>query len=105
LIREIKQIIVEKRIKEPEEIKRIIIEISGELNIKLSEKQLEDITNLMEQITKLNINTDAIRQQLEGMGEQLKNISRDNQEVKSLLGRIIDMLRSLIESILGLLSR
>jgi uncharacterized protein YpuA (DUF1002 family) len=105
LIREIKQIIIEKQIKEPEEIKKIIIEISGELNINLSEKQLEDITNLMQQITKLNIDTDAIRQQLEGMGEQLRNISRDNQEVKSLLGRIIDMLRSLIESILGLFSR
>ncbi|SNS38561.1 Uncharacterized protein YpuA, DUF1002 family [Anaerovirgula multivorans] len=105
LIREIKQIIVERRIQEPEEIRRVVIEIAGQLNIQLSEEQVGNITNLMRQITKLNINTEAIKQQLEGIGQQLRDISRDNQEVQSLLGRIIEMLRKLIESILGIFSR
>lgn len=105
LIREIKQVIVERRIQEPEEIRRIIIEIAGDLNIQLSEKQVEDITNLMQQITRLNIDTNVIRQQLEGIGQQLRDLSRGNQEVQSLLGRIIEMLRRLVESILGMFSR
>ncbi|AOY75130.1 DUF1002 domain-containing protein [Clostridium formicaceticum] len=104
LIREIKEVIVEKRIREPEEIKRVVIEIAGQLNIRLTEGQIEEITKLMEGITRLNLNTEVIRQQLHGIGRQLRDISRENQQVQSFLQRIIEMLRSIVESILGIFS-
>ncbi|AKL97079.1 putative protein DUF1002 [Clostridium aceticum] len=104
LIREIKEVVVEKRIREPEEIKRVVIEIAGQLNIRLTEGQVEEITRLMERITRLNLNTEVIRQQLHGIGQQLRDISRDNQQVQSLLQRMIEMLKRLVESILGMFS-
>jgi len=105
LVREVKEIIVEKKIKEPEEIKKIILEIAGKLDISLNQKQIEDLSRLMEQITKLNLNTDAIKQKLEGIGQQIKDISKDNEQVKSLLTRILDAIKRLIEYISSMLSK
>ncbi|SDL26980.1 DUF1002 domain-containing protein [Natronincola ferrireducens] len=105
LIREIKEVIIERKIREPQEIRRIVIEIAGQLNIQLTEKQVEDITKLMEQITRLNLNTEVIQQQLQGIREGLRDISRDNQEVQSFLQKILEVLRRILESILGMFSR
>ncbi|SET73063.1 Uncharacterized protein YpuA, DUF1002 family [Natronincola peptidivorans] len=105
LIRKIKQVVVERRIREPQEIRRVVIEIAGQLDIQLTENQVEDITGLMQQITKLNLNVDAIQQQLQGIEEELREISLDMEETRSLLERIIEMIRGLLESILGMFSR
>ncbi|GAB6085530.1 DUF1002 domain-containing protein [Alkaliphilus crotonatoxidans] len=104
LIQTIKQEIVEKNIKSPEEIRRIIIEISGNLNINLNERQIEDITRLMEGISRLNLDTDEIRQQLRGITEQLGEIARQNEEVRGLLQRIIDLIKDFFNSLIGMLT-
>ncbi|WP_034328604.1 DUF1002 domain-containing protein [Alkaliphilus transvaalensis] len=105
LIKEVKEEIIEKGVKNPEEIKRIVIEIAGRLDINLNTQQIEDISKLMEQISRLNLNTDVIRQQLQGIGQQLGEIAKQNEEVKSLLDRIIEMFRRLLESIFNMIGR
>lgn len=104
LIQTVKEEIVEKKIKNPEEIKRIIIEIAGRLDINLNNQQIEDITKLMEGITRLNLDTEEIKRQLKGIGEKLGEITKQNEEVKSLLRRIIDMIKNFFNSILGMLT-
>ncbi len=104
LIQTVKEEIVEKKIKNPEEIKRIIIEIAGKLDINLNNQQIEDITKLMEGITRLNLDTEEIKRQLKGIGEKLGEITKQNEEVKSLLRRIIDMIKNFFNSILGMLT-
>lgn len=103
LIQAVKEEVIEKNIKSPEEIRRIIIEISGRLDINLNNQQVEELTKLMERITRLNLNTNEIRRQLQGIGEKLGEITRQNEEVRSLLERIIDFIRQLFESILGMI--
>ncbi|MCC5910788.1 MAG: DUF1002 domain-containing protein [Clostridiaceae bacterium] len=105
LIREVKKIIVERNLRDPEEIRKVVIEIAAQLNITLSEKQVEDITKLMERISRLELNTEVIRQQLEGVGQRLREISVNNEEARSFLENIMEMLRRIIESILGMFSR
>ncbi|NLM03525.1 MAG: DUF1002 domain-containing protein [Clostridiales bacterium] len=105
LVREVKEIIVEKKLKDPEEIKKVIIEIAGNLNITLNQNQIDDISQLMEKINKLNLNTDAIREQLKGIGKEIKNISENSEEVKSLLGKVLDFLRKIIDQLSRLLTK
>lgn len=99
LIRIIKEEIITKDIENTEDIKKIIIEIAGRLDINLNSEQINDISKLMEKINKLNINTDEIKNQLKNIGEKLDDTLRNNEEVKSLLQKILDAIKDFFNSI------
>lgn len=101
LIKEVKEEIVSKAIKDPEEIKRIIIDISARLDINLNEDQIKTITDLMEKIGGLNLDTSAIKDQLKNIGEKLDETIRNNEEVRSLLQRILDAITGFFRSLFG----
>ncbi|MFY9214578.1 MAG: DUF1002 domain-containing protein [Tissierellaceae bacterium] len=101
LIKEVKEEIISKAVKDPEEIKRIIIEISGKLDINLNDEQLQSLQKLMEKIGKLDLDTSAIKDQLKNIGEKLDETLRNNEEVKSLLQRILDAIVRFFKSIFG----
>lgn len=104
LMRIVKEEVIEKRIKNPEEIKRIVLDIAGRLDINLNANQIEDIVSLMQKINNLNLNTQEIKEQLKGIGQKIDQTLRENEEVKSLLQKIIDMIKELFNSLFGMLS-
>lgn len=99
LIREIKEEIVEKDIKDPEDIKKIIIEIAGKLDITLNTEQIEKIGQLMEKISKLDLDTEGIKDQLKDIGKKLDDTLKNNEEVKSILEKILDSIKNFFNSI------
>ncbi len=101
LIRVVKEEVIEKKIKNPEEIKRIVVDIAARLDINLNAQQIDDVSKLMEKINKLNLNTEEIRNQLKGIGQKLDQTLKDNEQVKSLLQKIIEMLKNFFNSIFG----
>ncbi len=105
LVQEVKQEIVGKNVRNPEEIKRIIIEIAGRLDINLNTEQINDLSGLMEKINSLNLNTEEMRKQLESIGRQLGEIADQNKEVKSILDKILDFIKRIFESILGMVRK
>lgn len=102
LITIVKEKVIETGVNNKDEIKRIVIDIAGQLDINLNTDQIEDITNLMDKINNLNLNTEEIRQQLKGIGKKIDQVLRDNEEVKSLLQRIIDMIKELFNSLFSM---
>ncbi|QUH19851.1 DUF1002 domain-containing protein [Alkaliphilus sp. B6464] len=102
LIRVVKEEVIEKRVKNPEEIKRIVLDIAARLDINLNANQIEEISKLMERINKLNLNTEEIKEQLKGIGKKIDQTLKDNEQVKSLLQRIIDMIKSLFSSLFSM---
>lgn len=99
LIRVIKEEIISKNIKDPEDIKKIIIDIAARLDINLKAEQVEKITNLMEKINKLNLNTEEIKNQLKDIGKKIDNTIKNNEEVKSLLQKILDAIREFFRAL------
>lgn len=99
LIRIIKEEIIEKGAKSPEEIKNIIINIAGDLNINLNTDQVQQISKLMEKISKLNLDTDEIKNQLINIGQKLDDTLKNNEEVKTLLQKILDAIKEFFRSI------
>lgn len=57
LIRVVKEEIISKGIKDPEEIKKIVIDIAGKLDINLNVDNINDLSGLMQNISKLDLNT------------------------------------------------
>ena len=90
LIRLVKEEIIGKDIKDPEVIKKIIIDIAARLDININADQIEDINGLMQNISKLNLDSDEIKDQLKNIGEKIDQTLKDNEEVRSLLQKILD---------------
>ena len=102
LIKEIKERIVRERIKDPEDIKRIILEIAKELNIQLTEEQINQIIELMKKISQLDLDIDKITNQLEKISKSLDNIRKTVDANKGILERIWEAIRGFINWLVGL---
>jgi len=99
LIQRVKTEIIKQKIKTPEDIRQVILNIAKELNIKLSDEQIDQILKLMEKISKLDINVDSIITQLDKIGKNLEIVKDTLQENKGLFQRIIDTILSWLRSI------
>jgi uncharacterized protein YpuA (DUF1002 family) len=83
LIKEVKEKVVEENAKTPEEIKQIVINVAADLDINLSEDNINQLVNLMEKISALDLDLDSIK-------DQLDKISKTVEENKGLLKDIWD---------------
>ena len=99
LIRYIKEEIISKEITNKDDIRDVIINIAGDLNINLEDEQIAKISQLMEKINGLNLNTEEIKNQLKNIGNKIDDVVRNNEEVRTLLQRILDAIKEFFRSI------
>lgn len=99
LIRIIKEEIIKQGTKDPEEIKKIVMDIAGKLDINLKLDKIDDISKLMQNISKLNLNTEEIKGQLKDIGQKIDETIKNNEEVKSLLERILFAIGEFFKSV------
>ena len=101
LIRKVKTEILSQKIKNPEDMRKVINDIANELGIELSEEQIDRILKLMEKISKLDINVDSILNQLDKIGKNLEIVKDTIEENKGVLQKIIDAILSWLRNIFG----
>ncbi len=89
LIKAIKELIAREDISSSEDIRRVIIEIAGELDITLTDDHLNSIANLMEKISKLDLDVDKLTDQLENISGHLDNIRETIEENRGLIQQVI----------------
>lgn len=75
LVYEVKREVLKNPGASQEQIRRIIIETSSKLDVKLSDQDIQTILDLMMQIQKLNINMDNLNKQLQGLDRNIKEVS------------------------------
>ncbi|KNF07994.1 hypothetical protein CLPU_10c00480 [Gottschalkia purinilytica] len=101
LIQSVKEQVVEKNAEKPEEIKQIVNDTSEQLNITLNKEQVQKIVELMEKISKLDLDLGEIKGQLKNITDKLGDLTKNNEEVKSILGRILDFVKGIFEGLFG----
>ncbi|MDO5707122.1 MAG: DUF1002 domain-containing protein [Andreesenia angusta] len=108
LIRGVKEVVVENKIKDPEVIRETVEEKARELNINLNEEQFNKIVELMKNIGSLNLDLNSIKNQLGGISEKVGNISNkvtdavnNSEEAKGFLAKIEQLIRELIDKLFG----
>lgn len=69
LIKNVKEEVISRNIQTPEDLRQLIIDAAKELNIELTDAQIDQIMDLMEKISKLDLNIDDISTQLGRLGE------------------------------------
>ena len=99
IIRLVKEEVVKKGLKDPEEIKKIVIDIAAKLDINLNADNINNLSGLMENISKLNLDTDQIKNQLKDLGQKLDDTIKNNVEVQTLLQKIFAAIKEFFSSI------
>lgn len=99
IIYEVKRQVIEKDISDPEQIRRIIIQVSADLNVNLSEEDIERIINLMQSLNRLDINISKLNQQLDKLQQGLKDIKSETKEARGFIQRLIDFIHNLLQSL------
>ncbi len=104
MIAYIKQQIVEQGVDSAEDIETIIRNAMEEFDISLSDEDVAKLVELMDKISKLDIDVNALAQQasqlyekLKGMGLDLDNI--DTEQVGNFITRFFDRIVDLISSL------
>lgn len=103
LILLIKEQVVKEGTKDPERIRQIVIKVAGDLNIRLSDKQIEQVTALMLKISTLNLNLKDIMGQLRELRSEVEKAVTSSPEMKGWLQRVLDTLNRLVEHVRALI--
>lgn len=99
LIMKVKEQVVADKITDPAQIKQIIINVAGDLNINLDAGQIDQLVALMQKIGALNLNIRDVSSQLQDIKMKLDQVIAENQEVKGILQRILAFLNQIIEQV------
>ena len=90
LITNIKMYVVKNDVKRKGSIKKVVEEMADNLGIELTKEQINEIVSLMKGISKLNLDIDEIKAQLQDISGKIDKITQQNIEIRSLLERILD---------------
>lgn len=99
LIYRVKREVIERRVTDKREIREIVVKIAGDVGVKLSDADVDRITDLMMQIRDLNVNISQLNKQLESLRGRLDQLDRTATETKGILEQILAFLKSLIARI------
>jgi uncharacterized protein YpuA (DUF1002 family) len=99
----IKQTVIQQGLTSQSDIEAAIQQAAEEFGVELTQEQIDRISSLMQKISGLDIDTDALMNQakdifnkLEGMGLDL-----DSAQVKGFFGKLIDAILAFFESLFG----
>ncbi|NBI05547.1 DUF1002 domain-containing protein [Senegalia massiliensis] len=99
LINEIKIYIINNNITNINEIKEVVEDKANELNINLTQEQIDDISKLMDKISGLDLDLNEIKNQIKGLGDKIDKALDENPEARSFIGKIIDAIKEFFNSI------
>lgn len=101
----VKQKIVEGGLKTEGDIKAAIQEASEQLEINLTEEQTAKVTSLMEKVSKLDINVDALKEQAKKLYDKLDDMGVDTDGFFESIGKFFsDLFGSIASFFSGLFS-
>ncbi len=95
----VKQQVLAERTADPERIRQIVINVAGDLNINLNNRQVEEVISLMQEIRGLNLRPEDLSGQLQSYRDKLEAYAVKQEEVKSWIQRVLDILNRIIQQI------
>ena len=96
---EVKKEVVQKKAKNPDDIRTIIEKVAKHYDIQLSEEQIQKIIDVMDRISKLDLNIKEVSNQLKEISGKLSKVLEQGAETRSILDKIVMMLENIIARI------
>ncbi|SDB97612.1 Uncharacterized protein YpuA, DUF1002 family [Melghirimyces thermohalophilus] len=95
---QVKDEIANKQPKSEEEVRDIIVNVAGDLNINLNDQDIQNITQVMFQFSQLNIDWDSLGNQLEKLKGSLGELAQ-SEEAQGFFDKILAWLSDLFSSL------
>ncbi len=99
LVALVKQRVLDGDVETVEEVKEIIKESAGELDVKLTAEQEQRLAALLEKIKDLDLDVDKLKQQAEDVYNRLKDLDIDLDQAKGIFGKIIQFFTEIADKI------
>lgn len=99
LVALVKQRVLDGDVETVEEVKEIIQESAGELDVKLTAEQEQKLAELLEKIKNLDLDVDKLKQQAEDVYNRLKDLDIDLDQAKGIFEKIIQFFTEIAEKI------
>ena len=93
LVKGVKERVVREKVKDPEKIRDIIIDVAGDLNINITQQNMDQLADLMEKISHLDLNVDQISGQLQNISKGLAKVGQTINENKGIFQQILDAIK------------
>lgn len=103
LMRRLKDALGNTKLETDEDYRNLVKNVAKELNVELTEQDIDAIVHLLKRLKDLNINWDQVGQQLKHIRDNLDDIL-NREETKNFIRQVIDFIISLIEKIKALLT-
>jgi uncharacterized protein YpuA (DUF1002 family) len=103
LIYEVKKKVAAEDINDAEAIRKIIVETSADLNIKLSERDLDRIIELMQKIQKLDLSVGQLGSQMQSLERRLDEMQNRGEEALGWFKQLKGVWDNLLQGIKKLL--
>lgn len=79
----VKQKVIEGKLDSPEEMKAAIKDAAEQLNLDLTDDQIENVSNLMGKMSKIDIDADALKNQAQDLYNKLNDLGVDTDGILS----------------------
>ena len=99
----VKQQVAEGELNSPEEIMAAIKNAANDLNLNLTEEQMESVSNLMEKMSKIDIDVDALKEQAQNLYKKINDMGVDTEGIMSGIGNFFrDFFQAIADFFKGL---
>ena len=78
--------------------------MSADVNVNLSQEEVDRIVKLMQQYGHINLSIDGLNQQLKGLSRNVAEIKNSGRETASIFKQLLRALRNLMVSIQNAIS-
>lgn len=101
LIEDVKLDVVANDIKSKKGIRRAVEAAAEKLGVELTDEEIDEIVGLMKHISKLDLNLEDIKVQLKDISGKIDGLSKQNEEVKSVLDKIVYYISEFFKKLFG----
>lgn len=100
LVARVKEQVIDKQRSNETDVRDIVIEVAGDLNVQLSEEQVDRIVDVATKVKALGVRSQDLRTQIRNIGEEISKLEPE-KETRNLLQRIIDFIARIISQFIS----
>jgi uncharacterized protein YpuA (DUF1002 family) len=104
IIYEVKKQVVEKKVADPAEIRRIIVQVSADLNISLAEEDVNRIITLMQNLNQLNINISHLNEQIDKLQKGIQDVRTQTDQAQGFFQKLVNFIKNIFQGLTGAIS-
>lgn len=106
LVGAVKDVIVAEEITDPQAIEEVVVDTAEKMEIQLSEGDRDKIVKLMENISKLDLDVDKLKEQAQGLYDKLSGLDLDlgvsREQAQGFFAKLSDWFQSVVDKLAGL---